>query len=147
MLRVARRRVANQSDRLTFIFHDLRDTLSIITRSFAMTIIGVGIDILHVPRIAALVRRRGEVRFAKRVLSDTEVQDWKQGSEGSLRYLAVRYEERSSTVSDLLRKASQIRGQRSCLQGHVSCCAPDVEGAHLLEFRTFAPGSQASASV
>ena len=92
MLRVARRRVANQSDRLTFIFHDLRDTLSIITRSFAMTIIGVGIDILHVPRIAALVCRRGEVRFAKRVLSDTEVQDWKQGSEGSLRYLAVRYE-------------------------------------------------------
>ena len=56
-----------------------------------MTIAGVGIDIVHVQRIADVVRRRGELRFAKRVLSKSEMRDWKQGSNESLRYLSVRY--------------------------------------------------------
>ncbi|KAH8118456.1 4'-phosphopantetheinyl transferase [Phellopilus nigrolimitatus] len=56
-----------------------------------MTILGLGVDIVHLPRIAALITRRGSERFANRVLSHEEIRDWKRESEGSLRYLAVRF--------------------------------------------------------
>ncbi|ORX50173.1 4'-phosphopantetheinyl transferase [Hesseltinella vesiculosa] len=35
-------------------------------------ILGIGIDIVHVPRIVQLVSRRGRERFAKRILSQQE---------------------------------------------------------------------------
>ena len=35
-------------------------------------ILGVGVDIVHLPRIAALISRRGSDKLAKRILSPTE---------------------------------------------------------------------------
>lgn len=37
-----------------------------------MTIHGIGVDLLHVPRMAALINRRGAKRIASRVLSPSE---------------------------------------------------------------------------
>ncbi|KAH0840007.1 4'-phosphopantetheinyl transferase [Lanmaoa asiatica] len=37
-----------------------------------MTIHGIGVDLLHVPRMAALVNRRGAKRVASRILSPSE---------------------------------------------------------------------------
>lgn len=54
-------------------------------------ILGIGQDIVHLPRIAALVARRGPERFAHRILSRKELDGWKPQSRDSLRYLAVRY--------------------------------------------------------
>ena len=41
-----------------------------------MGIIGVGVDILHTPRIASLVVRRSPTKFAKRILSLSELREW-----------------------------------------------------------------------
>ncbi|KAL4075919.1 4'-phosphopantetheinyl transferase superfamily [Scleroderma yunnanense] len=38
-----------------------------------MAIHGIGIDILHVPRIVALIQRRGAFRLASRILSPVEL--------------------------------------------------------------------------
>jgi holo-[acyl-carrier protein] synthase len=58
-----------------------------------MPILGIGVDIVHVPRIAAVISRRG-VRFAERVLNKAEHEDWAgfstNGSEAQARFIAVR---------------------------------------------------------
>lgn len=36
-------------------------------------LIGIGVDLLHLPRISALVRRRGTQRLAQRILSPREL--------------------------------------------------------------------------
>jgi len=41
-----------------------------------MGIIGIGIDILHTPRIASLVTRRTPTKLAKRILSSSELREW-----------------------------------------------------------------------
>ncbi|PBK72648.1 4'-phosphopantetheinyl transferase [Armillaria solidipes] len=55
-------------------------------------ILGIGVDVVHVPRIAALIARRGPEIFAQRILSNEELQSWKTIHEGDRsRFLAVRY--------------------------------------------------------
>lgn len=41
-----------------------------------MGIIGVGIDIVHVPRIISLVNRRTPTKLAARILSPSQLNDW-----------------------------------------------------------------------
>ena len=41
-----------------------------------MGIIGVGIDIVHTPRIASLVARRTPMKLATRILSPSELREW-----------------------------------------------------------------------
>jgi holo-[acyl-carrier protein] synthase len=36
-------------------------------------ILGIGVDIVHLPRITALIARRGKERLARRILSPTEL--------------------------------------------------------------------------
>ena len=55
---------------------------------------GIGIDILHVPRLKALARRRGPARLAERILSVPEhalFAELPEGSEAKTQFLAVRY--------------------------------------------------------
>ncbi|VDB83294.1 unnamed protein product [Peniophora sp. CBMAI 1063] len=54
---------------------------------------GVGIDILHVPRLKALTSRRGSARLAARILSPPEhtLYDGLSNSDARLRFLAVRW--------------------------------------------------------
>jgi holo-[acyl-carrier protein] synthase len=52
-------------------------TLSVYRIAEGMGIIGIGVDIVHVPRIASLVRRRSPAKFAARILSPTELSEWK----------------------------------------------------------------------
>ncbi|KAF9534862.1 4'-phosphopantetheinyl transferase [Crepidotus variabilis] len=61
-----------------------------------MTILGLGVDIVHLPRIAALISRRSADRFACRVLSPTEYGQWKQITRSAapaeqIRFLGVRW--------------------------------------------------------
>ncbi|PFH51456.1 hypothetical protein AMATHDRAFT_142672 [Amanita thiersii Skay4041] len=61
-----------------------------------MTILGIGVDLVHIPRIVALVRRRGTHRFITRILSPVELSHWQSLSEDSaaierFRFLAVRW--------------------------------------------------------
>jgi len=61
-----------------------------------MTILGIGADIVHVPRIVNVMKRRGMDKFAARILNERELQDWKAvrverdyDSFQNARYLAV----------------------------------------------------------
>ncbi|KAK0453557.1 4'-phosphopantetheinyl transferase [Armillaria borealis] len=55
-------------------------------------ILGIGVDVVHVPRIAVVIARRGPERFAQRILSNEELQSWKTIHEGDRsRFLAVRW--------------------------------------------------------
>ncbi|CAO3630880.1 unnamed protein product [Mucor hiemalis] len=40
-------------------------------------ILGIGVDIVHLPRIAALISRRGHDKLAKRILSESELKEFK----------------------------------------------------------------------
>ncbi|KAL9536934.1 hypothetical protein MBANPS3_012236 [Mucor bainieri] len=57
-------------------------------------IIGVGVDIVHLPRIAALIARRGSDGLAKRILSTTEYTEFAakyKDDPSELRYLGSRW--------------------------------------------------------
>jgi holo-[acyl-carrier protein] synthase len=59
-----------------------------------MQVVGIGVDLLHVPRILALLKRRGSRRLALRILSPMELSQWEALSssqhEVQVRFLAVR---------------------------------------------------------
>jgi holo-[acyl-carrier protein] synthase len=61
-----------------------------------MTILGIGVDVVHLPRILALLNRRCPDRFASRILSRTEYSQWQalQNSDAQdrVQFLAVRYQ-------------------------------------------------------
>jgi holo-[acyl-carrier protein] synthase len=71
-----------------------------------MAVLGIGVDVVHTPRIAALLSRRGPRRFAARILSQEELIHW--GSlptsdiAGHVRFLAVRYGSTSSGTKSVL---------------------------------------------
>ncbi|KAF9569041.1 4'-phosphopantetheinyl transferase [Agrocybe pediades] len=58
-----------------------------------MPFLGIGVDLVHVPRIAALISRRPPQRFASRILSVKELAEWKSlpPSKSSVQFLAVRW--------------------------------------------------------
>lgn len=62
-----------------------------------MTILGIGVDIVHIPRIASVLRKRHAERFVKKVLSQSEYAGWLNltgsGAPESdrVRYMAVRW--------------------------------------------------------
>ncbi|KAI0685600.1 4'-phosphopantetheinyl transferase [Cytidiella melzeri] len=60
-----------------------------------MGILGIGVDVVHLPRIADLVKRRTAQRLASRILSSTEMDDWgkvsKANSSRHVLFLAVRW--------------------------------------------------------
>ena len=59
-------------------------------------ILGVGVDIVHLPRIAALISRRGSDKLAKRILSPTEYIEFRakydiNNDPSQVRYLGSRW--------------------------------------------------------
>lgn len=60
-----------------------------------MTILGIGVDVVHLPRILALFNRRRPDRFASRILSTAEYGQWKDlqisDAQDRVQFLAVRY--------------------------------------------------------
>ncbi|KAI0080732.1 4'-phosphopantetheinyl transferase [Panus rudis PR-1116 ss-1] len=61
-----------------------------------MTIIGVGVDVLYVPRLSALIKRRSATKLATRILSSSEHVHWQSDIAASTlqlqtRFLAVRW--------------------------------------------------------
>ncbi|KZT72647.1 4'-phosphopantetheinyl transferase [Daedalea quercina L-15889] len=60
-----------------------------------MGILGIGVDVLHVPRIAALVQRKSATRLASRILSPPELVTWNSIPAADvtrrLRFLSVRW--------------------------------------------------------
>lgn len=60
-----------------------------------MPILGIGVDVVYLPRILAVLNRRRPDRFASRILSTTEYDQWKamqiSDAQDSVQFLAVRY--------------------------------------------------------
>jgi len=60
-----------------------------------MTVLGLGVDIVHVPRIAAILRSGRLARFAARILSKAEYEQWLGLSplldDDRARFLSVRW--------------------------------------------------------
>lgn len=54
-------------------------------------ILGIGVDILHLPRLNTLLLRRGKEKLAKRILSKTELSEFNQLKGQHDMYLATRY--------------------------------------------------------
>ena len=59
-----------------------------------MPVLGIGVDVVHVPRIVSLMQRGRTEAFAARILSPQETRDWKDIATGNVisqaRFLAVR---------------------------------------------------------
>jgi len=57
-------------------------------------IIGIGVDILHIPRFLSFLRRRGDVAVARRILHPSEFEAWIQIPQGyteqKTKYLSTR---------------------------------------------------------
>ncbi|EPT02854.1 hypothetical protein FOMPIDRAFT_1029174 [Fomitopsis schrenkii] len=74
-----------------------------------MRILGIGVDILHVPRIAALARRKSAARLASRILSQPEMAVWNdtaaEDTASRLRFLAVRWSVKEAAYKALYPKA------------------------------------------
>ncbi|KAI0771920.1 4'-phosphopantetheinyl transferase [Trametes elegans] len=60
-----------------------------------MGILGIGVDVVYLPRVAALIRRRTSAKLACRILSEHELPVWHAiplaDEARRLRYLAVRW--------------------------------------------------------
>ncbi|KAH9942550.1 4'-phosphopantetheinyl transferase [Amylocystis lapponica] len=60
-----------------------------------MSILGIGVDVLHLPRLASFIHRRTAQKLASRILSDAEWATWENISSTDLprrhRFLAVRW--------------------------------------------------------
>ncbi|KAF9462580.1 4'-phosphopantetheinyl transferase [Collybia nuda] len=60
-----------------------------------MTILGIGVDVVHIPRFAALLNRRGSRQLATRILSLEEYAQWQSSSHSDpshhARFFAVRW--------------------------------------------------------
>ncbi|GAA5822307.1 hypothetical protein JCM5353_001566 [Sporobolomyces roseus] len=41
-------------------------------------IVGIGVDLLHLPRLRSLLKRRNPQQLASRILSNEELQEWKE---------------------------------------------------------------------
>jgi holo-[acyl-carrier protein] synthase len=60
----------------------------------AMGVLGIGVDIVHTPRIASIFTRRSPQRLAARILSREELTHWETLPTSDLsraHFLAVRY--------------------------------------------------------
>lgn len=61
-----------------------------------MTILGIGVDLVHIPRIAALLNRALSGRLASRILSPEEATEYDTlpayDTTKRVRFLAVRYD-------------------------------------------------------
>jgi holo-[acyl-carrier protein] synthase len=68
-----------------------------------MAVLGIGVDVVHTPRITALLSRRCPQRVAARILSREELTQWEALSTsdlpGRVRFLAVRYGSTSSCTN------------------------------------------------
>ena len=101
-----------------------------------MGIIGVGIDIVHVPRIISLVNRRNPAKLAARILSPSEFNDWEAlspptastssdsdtpatvtGTSKSVRFLAVRWAIKEAAYKALFPHFSPTWKQLSVSKG------------------------------
>ena len=100
------------------------------TVSCNMTIHGVGVDLLHIPRMAALINRRGANKVASRILSPAEQAVF--GRASATRFLGVRCVLVVSATQASQRPQLGSEGGR--LQGSVPTQA-NVEGAHVHHVR------------
>ncbi|OCH93659.1 4'-phosphopantetheinyl transferase [Obba rivulosa] len=70
-----------------------------------MGILGIGVDLIHVPRIVSLLNRRTPGRLAARILSDEELALWKDIPPGDsarrTRFLAVRWSVKEAAYKGL----------------------------------------------
>lgn len=63
----------------------------VLTR-LGMTILGIGVDIAHIPRFSALTKRRGPTSLARRILSQVEFDQWTHlDPSKNAQFMAVRY--------------------------------------------------------
>lgn len=91
-------------------------------------IIGVGLDILYLPRLIALVKRRGVNGLARRILTQDEVDAFEatadvDGAQGAMvRYLAVRWVSGQAGGRDENRK-----GEADLL--HLDSACPHVQSS------------------
>lgn len=73
-----------------------------------MAVLGIGVDLVYLPRILALLNRGRPDRFASRILSTTEYGQWQalqiSDVQHRVQFLAVRYINRtiSRTISNML---------------------------------------------
>ncbi|KAF8974287.1 4'-phosphopantetheinyl transferase [Flammula alnicola] len=95
-----------------------------------MTILGIGVDLVHVPRIAALLSRRRSEKFASKILSPEEYLQWLPSEPShQIQFLAVRwcvkeaaykamYPTVRPTWKEITYRGLSSLGQKPCLVYH-----------------------------
>jgi holo-[acyl-carrier protein] synthase len=83
--------------------------------ALSMTILGIGIDVVHLPRFAAFVSRRGPSRVSARILSSSERVAFKRlpAEVDAARYLAVRWAVKEAAYKALYPAATPTWGMVS----------------------------------
>jgi holo-[acyl-carrier protein] synthase len=70
-------------------------------------LLGIGVDIVHLPRIAAIVKRQFGHKFARRILSANELEQWSSlpdyDFQKQVQFLAVRWVQSLFVIGELLR--------------------------------------------
>jgi hypothetical protein len=107
----------------------------------SMTVLGIGVDLVHLPRFAAFVSRRTPARVAKRILSAREHADFAHvcghspdpQSERIARFLAVRCARKQSYAWVHVNVLSQLGGEGGCIQGAFPPCSADMDEAYLYQ--------------
>ncbi|GAA5822362.1 hypothetical protein JCM5353_001584 [Sporobolomyces roseus] len=69
-------------------------------------ILGIGVDLMCLPRLRSLLTRRTPQQFASRILSNEELQEWKEWNNGwdmkqNESYLALRWTAKEATYKAL----------------------------------------------
>ena len=90
-----------------------------------MPVVGIGVDLVHVPRIAALIYRRGTTRVASRILSKTELQEFETYLEDKCKFIAVRYDE--YLVSSVFSYSSHIFSSFSVKEAAYKAVYPNAK--------------------
>lgn len=82
-------------------------SVQLVTHSLTLTlmsILGIGVDVLHTTRIAQLAGRRGWSKFSRRILSDIERAQFEElaTEEQKIKFMGTRFEASSRIEASML---------------------------------------------
>ncbi|MFO7857923.1 MAG: holo-ACP synthase [Ectothiorhodospiraceae bacterium] len=90
-----------------------------------MTVVGIGTDLVSIPRIAAVVERHGE-RFAAHVLTDGEIAEWRSHGNPT-GFLAKRWAVKEAAAKALGTGIGAAVGFRDLVTTRTDAGAPELD--------------------
>lgn len=137
---------------LILISEQLLRTSPISLNHVAMGFIGIGVDVVYLPRIVSFIKRRTARRLASRILSNDELAAWDsippRDDLRRTRFLAVRYVLKGRSLYMIIKPVhAQVECERSCIQGAVSLGSTNMERINFPWFTAWGEWSKTDTGV